>query len=140
MAKPKVKTIKTPVEGFSGLVAGVHFVDGVGKTDNESAIAYFERQGYGVGDAPAEDPSDPDRKYPAGDPSDKWKKAELLAYASDKKIDIGDAKTVEQIWGAIKPGGTPYKGVTTPDGKALVNDSTDPKDTEIKDQADLPVQ
>lgn len=140
MAKPKVKTIKTPVEGFNGLVAGVHFVDGVGTTDNESAIAYFERQGYGVGDEPATDPTDPARKYPAGDPSDKWKKAELLAYASDHKIDIGDAKTVEQIWGAIKPGGTPYKGVTTPEGKALVNDSTDPEDKTVKDQTDLPVQ
>lgn len=140
MAKPKVKTIKTPVEGFSGLVAGVHFVDGVGKTDDESAIAYFERQGYGFGDEPAEDPSDPDRKYPAGDPSDKWTKDELLAYAADRKIDLGDAKNKAEIWGAIKPGGTPYKGVTTPEGEALVNDSTDPKDTEIKDQEDLPVK
>lgn len=137
MANTKTKTIKTPVEGFTGLVAGVHFVDGVGKTDSESAIAYFERQGYEV----AGDVSDDvERKYPQGDPSDKWKKAELLAYATDKKIDIGDAKTVEQIWGAIKPGGTPYKGVTTPDGKALVNDSTDPKDNTVKDQANLPVK
>lgn len=140
MAKTSVKTIKTPVEGFTGLVAGVHFVDGVGKTDDESAIAYFERQGYGVGEEPAEQPGNPDAKYPLGDPSDKWKKDELLAYASDRKIDIGNAKTVEQIWGAIKPGGTPYKGVTTPEGKALVNDSTDPEDQTVKDQAGLPVK
>lgn len=133
----KKKTIETPVEGFTGLVAGVHFVDGKGSTDDEAALAYFDRQGYKVGGVIDEDVK---RDYPLGDPSDKWKKAELLAYATDKKIDIGDAKTVEQIWGAIKPGGTPYKGVTTPDGKALVNDSTDPKDTEIKDQADLPVK
>jgi hypothetical protein len=134
------KIIKTPVEGFSGVVAGVAFADGVGKTDDPSAIAYFQRHGYGVGEEPAKDPTDPDRKYPAGDPSDKWKKAELLAYAEDRKIDIGEAKTVEQIWGAIKPGGTPYKGVTTPEGKALVTDSTDPKDNTVKDQADLPVK
>lgn len=134
------KTIKAPNEKFSGLVAGVHFVDGVGKTDDKVAIAYFERQGYGVGDEPSEKPGDPDAKYPAGDPSDKWTVAQLLAYAEDRKIDIGDAKKKDEIWGAIKPGGTPYKGVTTPDGKALVNDSTDPKDNEIKDQADLPVK
>ncbi|MCK2024057.1 hypothetical protein KZC52_14045 [Microbacterium sp. kSW2-24] len=140
MAKTSVKTIKTPVDGFTGLVAGVHFVEGVGKTDDESAIAYFERQGYGVGDDPADDPTDPDRKYPAGDPSDKWTKDELLAYAADRKIDIGEAKNKPEIWGAIKPGGTPYKGVTTPEGKGLVNDSTDPKDDEIKDQEDLPVK
>lgn len=133
----KKTTIETPVEGFTGLVAGVHFVDGKGSTDDEAALAYFDRQGYKVGGVVDEDVK---RDYPLGDPSDKWKKAELLAYATEKKIDIGDAKTVEQIWGAIKPGGTPYKGVTTPEGKALVNYSTDPKDAEVKDQADLPVK
>jgi hypothetical protein len=131
------KTIKAPVKTFNGVVAGVQFVDGKGSTDDEGAIAYFERQGYEV----AGDVSDEvERKYPLGDPSDKWKKAELLAFAEDRKIDIGDAKTVEQIWGAIRPGGTPYKGVTTPEGKALVNDSTDPKDNTVKDQATLPVK
>ncbi|WP_217183375.1 hypothetical protein [Streptomyces sp. AC495_CC817] len=139
MASTK-KTIKAPVETFTGLVAGVHFVDGVGKTDDEAAIAYFERQGYGVGEEPAEDPSDPERKYPAGDPSDKWTKAELIAYAADRKIDLGAAKSKDEVWGAIKPGGTPYKGVTTPEGKALVNDSTAPKDQTVKDQATLPVK
>ena len=133
----KKQTIETPVEGFTGLVAGVHFVDGKGSTDDEAALAYFDRQGYKVGGVVDEDAK---RNYPLGDPSDKWKKAELLAYATDKKIDIGEAKTVEQIWGAIRPGGTPYKGVTTPEGEALVTDSTDPTDTEVKDQADLPVK
>ncbi|MFF1875744.1 hypothetical protein, partial [Kitasatospora herbaricolor] len=69
-------TIKAPVETFSGLVAGVHFVDGKGSTDDENAIAYFERQGYTVG---GEVSHDVERKYPHGDPSDKWKKAELIA-------------------------------------------------------------
>lgn len=133
----KKQTIETPVEGFTGLVAGVHFVDGKGSTDDEAALAYFDRQGYKVGGVVDEDAK---RNYPLGDPSDKWKKAELLAYATDKKIDIGEAKTVEQIWGAIRPGGTPYKGATTPEGEALVTDSTDPTDTEVKDQADLPVK
>lgn len=133
----KKQTIETPVEGFTGLVAGVHFVDGKGSTDDEAALAYFDRQGYKVGGVVDEDAK---RNYPLGDPSDKWKKAELLAYATDKKIDIGEAKTVEQIWGAIRPGGTPYKGVTTPEGQALVTDSTDPNDNTVKDQADLPVK
>lgn len=133
----KKKTIETPVEGFTGLVAGVHFVDGKGSTDDEAALAYFDRQGYKVGGVVDEET---ERKYPLGDPSDKWKKAELLAYAAERKIDVGEAKTVEQIWGAIRPGGTPYKGVTTPEGQALVTDSTDPKDNEVKNQADLPVK
>lgn len=132
------KTIKTPVEGFNGIVAGVQFIDGVGSTDDEGAIAYFERQGYEV----AGDVSDDvERKYPLGDPSDKWTKADLLAYAEDHGIQLeADVKTKDQIWAAIKPGGTPYKGVTTPEGQALVNDATDPKDNEVKDQADLPVK
>ncbi|MFL2001441.1 hypothetical protein [Microbacterium sp. A1-JK] len=132
------KTIKTPVEGFNGIVAGVQFVDGTGTTDNEGAIAYFERQGYEVGGDVSDDV---ERDYPLGDPSDKWTKPQLLAFAKDRGISIeANVKTKDEIWAAIQPGGTPYKGVTTPEGQALVNDSTDPKDNEIKDQADLPVK
>ena len=132
------KTIKTPVEGFDGIVAGVRFVDGVGSTDDEAAIAYFERQGYTVG-GHVEDEAE--RDFPLGDPSDKWTKPQLLAYAKAHGIQIeADVKTKDDIWAAIKPGGTPYKGVTTPEGQALVNDATDPKDDEIRDQADLPVK
>ena len=131
-------TIKTPVEGYNGIVAGVAFTDGVGHTDDESAIAYFQRQGYEVGGHVDEDA---DRDYPLGDPSDNWTKAQLLAFAKDRGIQIAaDVKTKDDIWAAIQPGGTPYKGVTTPEGQALVTDSTDPKDQTVKDQADLPVQ
>jgi hypothetical protein len=130
------KTIETPVEGFNGIVAGVQFVDGKGSTDNESAIAYFERQGYKV----AGDVTDEvEREFPLGDPSDKWKVKELLAYAKDRGVSIAaDVKTKEDILNAIKPGGTPYKGVTTPEGEALVSDSTDPEDTTVKNQDELP--
>lgn len=40
--------IYTPVNGFTGQVAGVDFVKGVGETDNPRAIAYFKRHGYRV--------------------------------------------------------------------------------------------
>lgn len=132
------KTIKTPVEGFNGIVVGVAFNDGVGHTDNESAISYFERHGYEVAGHVDEDA---DRDYPLGDPSDKWTIPQLLAYAKDRGIQIeASVKKKDEIWAAIQPGGTPYKGVTTPEGEALVNDSTDPKDDEIKNQEDLPVK
>lgn len=131
-------TIKTPVEGFTGLVAGVQFVDGKGSTDNEGAIAYFERQGYEISGKHEAAPGDPEREYPLGDPSDKWTVKQLTAYAAERKIDLGKAKSKDEVWNAIKPGGTPYKGVTTPEGEALVNDSADPKDDEVKDQTDLP--
>lgn len=44
-----VATFRTPVEGFQGVIAGVTFVDGVGQTDDDNAIAYFERHGYEAG-------------------------------------------------------------------------------------------
>ena len=40
--------IQTPVEGFTGEVVGVSFVDGFGETEDENAIAYFIRQGFGL--------------------------------------------------------------------------------------------
>ena len=56
--------IHAPDPGFSGVVAGVSFVGGVGRTGRGTALAYFRRQGYGVerveaasSDAPASEPS-----------------------------------------------------------------------------------
>lgn len=40
--------VTAPVAGFSGVVANVTFVDGVGETDSPGAIAYFKRHGYDV--------------------------------------------------------------------------------------------
>ncbi|WP_144795701.1 hypothetical protein [Microbacterium paludicola] len=40
--------IHTPVKGFTGTVAGVHFVDGVGDTDDPAALLYFSGAGYDV--------------------------------------------------------------------------------------------
>ena len=59
--------VHSPVEGFKGTVAGVDFKDGVGETDNDNAIAYFRRKGYGIsgskptGTSPTEapEPADP---------------------------------------------------------------------------------
>lgn len=48
--------ITTPVPGFTGEVAGVHFVDGVGETSDPRAIAYFTRRGYVLGDIPQVEP------------------------------------------------------------------------------------
>lgn len=41
-------TIATPVKGFSGVVAGVTFTNGVAKSDDPVALAYFVRHGYQV--------------------------------------------------------------------------------------------
>lgn len=42
-------TVRTPVEGFTGVRAGIHFVEGsavVDEVDDGMAVAYFRRHGY----------------------------------------------------------------------------------------------
>lgn len=54
--------IQTPVEGFTGEVVGVSFVDGFGETEDENAIAYFIRQGFGL-DGSAPEGTEPEAEY-----------------------------------------------------------------------------
>lgn len=54
--------IQTPVEGFTGEVVGVFFVDGFGETEDENAIAYFIRQGFGL-DGSAPEGTEPEAEY-----------------------------------------------------------------------------
>ncbi|WP_332644075.1 hypothetical protein [Aeromicrobium sp.] len=61
--------VKAPVEGFSGVVANVEFVDGVGETSDPTALSYFRRHGYGV-DESAKAPR-PTAKKTAAKPSPK---------------------------------------------------------------------
>lgn len=41
-------TVTAPVEGFSGIVAGVAFDDGVAETRDRAALNYFRRHGYAI--------------------------------------------------------------------------------------------
>lgn len=110
-------TITTPVEKFSGIVAGVHFADGKAETDDESAIQYFERQGYGV-NRPAEKP---DEQTPA-DSLSKLTGPKLKKYAEDKGIDIGGATSKADILAAIEKAASPaglQEGADLPDATAL---------------------
>ena len=54
--------IQTPVAGFTGEVVGVSFVDGFGETEDENAIAYFIRQGFGL-DGSAPEGAEPEAEY-----------------------------------------------------------------------------
>jgi hypothetical protein len=51
--------ITAPVEGFTGTVANVEFVGGVGETENANAVAYFVRHGYAVEGGEAAAPKPP---------------------------------------------------------------------------------
>ncbi|GAA1029756.1 MULTISPECIES: hypothetical protein [Amycolatopsis] len=60
-------TIETPVDGYTGHVAGVDFLEGRGETSDENAVAYFQRHGYTV--TPAEDDGET-AEPPVADPDD----------------------------------------------------------------------
>lgn len=95
-------TITAPVAEFNGVVAGVHFADGKAETDNEAALAYFERQGYGV-DRPAKEPDDPE---PAGNLAD-FSVGKLREYAKAKGIDLGDASRKADVLAKIEKAESP---------------------------------
>lgn len=40
--------IQTPVKGYTGIIAGIPFVNGIGETENKWAIQWFKRKGYKV--------------------------------------------------------------------------------------------
>lgn len=44
--------IKSPNPKYSGVSAGVPFVNGKGETDNPLALAYFKRHGYEIVEPP----------------------------------------------------------------------------------------
>lgn len=88
--------IQTPVENFTGTVAGVGFVKGQGETDDPIALAYFERRGYTI-----ENNGDQVVEIPEGEPTDKWTGKQLKAYAEREGIDLGAAKKNAEMLATI---------------------------------------
>lgn len=90
-------TITTPVKGFTGIVAGVAFANGVGETEDPIALGYFERRGYGIEGADAPEVVE----IPDGDPVEAWTKKQLDAYAVREELDVGNAKSKPDIVAAL---------------------------------------
>lgn len=88
--------ITTPVKGFTGKVVGVTFADGVGETDDEAAVSYFRRHGYGV------EVTEKAVEIPDGKPTTEWKVDQLKAYAEQHKVDLGKASKKDEIVAAIE--------------------------------------
>ncbi len=78
--------IKSPVQGYTGVVVGVQFTNGEAETDRESALAYFTRQGYTVEEAAAPTGNDNAGK---GSPS----KDELKARAKELGLPLSGSKS-----------------------------------------------
>lgn len=85
--------VYAPNKKYAGVSATVAFVNGVGETDNADLLAWFERNGYTVEQEAAENkPSD----LPSNDSNRELKDRhieDLIAYAADKNIDLGQATT-----------------------------------------------
>lgn len=77
--------VRSPVEGYSGITAGVQFTKGVARVDEHDAgaLAYFRRRGYQIGPVRSE----PDQS--AGQPADlsKLSRAELEAMALELGVE-----------------------------------------------------
>lgn len=102
--------ITTPVEGFTGDVAGVTFANGVGETDDPIALGYFARRGYSIEGAEAEKVVD----VPEGKPSTEWKGDQLKAYAEKHGLELGSAKTKPEFVAAIEKAEAEKAAAETP--------------------------
>ncbi|MFB9687258.1 hypothetical protein [Amycolatopsis plumensis] len=87
-------TIETPVADYTGTVAGVRFAAGRGETDDENAVAYFQRQGYTVTPVDDVEPAEPPVDAPTSD----------AASAGEAPVDTP----------AAEPDGTKRTGRRTP--------------------------
>lgn len=94
----KKTTVHTPVEKFNGEVVGVKFTDGVGKTDDPAALAYFHRHGYKVG----EEQSDGGEEQSEERPSKAWTVDRLTAYAKEHDIALEGATLKDDILAKVE--------------------------------------
>lgn len=99
-------TIHTPVGGFTGTVAGVHFKDGKGDTDDPQALAYFARKGYDISGAvkpPVAFDDEPEGQEPEPQefdddrPAKSASKAEWAEYAKANGVNNADELTKAEI-------------------------------------------
>gem|GEM_PF-3967803 len=72
--------VHTPVEGYTGTIAGVAFAGGSGVTDSRPALAYFQRKGYRI---------EPDEQSDAASTADG--EAERVAETDDARPDGGES-------------------------------------------------
>lgn len=84
--------VRTKNPQFSGVRAGIKFVNGVGETSDAKAAPQLRRLGYTVEDVPGED----------ANPLAGLKVDELKAHAAELGVDLGDAKTKAEIRDAIE--------------------------------------
>lgn len=78
--------VYSPNKEYTGISATVFFVRGVGETDNEALLAWFEEKGYTV-----------EREQEQSKPLEKKTVPELKEYAKLNNIDLGEVTKKEEI-------------------------------------------
>lgn len=94
-------TITAPVDGFTGRVAGVNFVDGTATATDPRALAYFRRHGYQVDRAVTSAAAPPAATEATTAPSAESTAREIRAYAEAKGIDLDGASRKADMLEAI---------------------------------------
>ena len=110
--------VYAPNKNYTGISAGVTFVNGEGETDNKHVLEWFKSKGYSVEEEIKEEPepkAEPDVKPEEIEKSDvkytkedleKMDKEQLMKIADEKKLNvphnIGDTKLIEKILEAQK--------------------------------------
>ena len=111
--------VYAPNKSYTGVSAGVTFVNGEGETDNKHVLEWFKSKGYSVGeelkevepDGESEVESEPqeDGEAESKEPSkvftkeelEKMEKEKLMKIADEKKLNvphnIGDTRLIEKI-------------------------------------------
>ena len=107
--------VYAPNKNYTGISAGVTFVNGEGETDNNHVLEWFKSKGYSVGEErndealPEDDPDadgepeeieKPDTKF-TKEELEKMNREQLMKIADEKKLNvahnIGDGKLIEKI-------------------------------------------
>lgn len=91
----KIK-VYAPVKAFTGVRAGVAFLNGVGECNDPNLLAWFKARGYTI-EAKQEGASRSESKALA-----KMSKTELLAFAAEKGIEVDAGGTNAVIRAAIE--------------------------------------
>lgn len=110
--------VYAPNKQYTGLSASVHFVNGVGKTDDLNLIKWFKDKGYTVDDVEASDANNGGNEPPKNDDSDGENNTPDIEGNSDPSEEFGiDDLTKDQIKEKLDALGVEY---TTSENKDVL--------------------
>jgi hypothetical protein len=83
--------VYAPNKQYTGVSAGVTFINGIGETSDPHLLEWFREHGYTVEDEPLVEPK----------PLEKMTVAELKEYAEQHGINLGDSTKKDDILAVI---------------------------------------